>query len=58
MEEKVVYFEQPGQDNTAAVFDIVDRAMSELVMTGATSENLDEIHPTAMHISRILCKPL
>jgi len=30
MEEKIVYFEQPGQDNTAAVFDIVSRAMSEL----------------------------
>ncbi|MHC4619379.1 MAG: pyruvate kinase alpha/beta domain-containing protein, partial [Planctomycetota bacterium] len=30
MEEKTVYFEQPGQENTAAVFDVVDRALSEL----------------------------
>jgi hypothetical protein len=30
MEERIVYFEQPGQDNTAAVFDVVDRASSEL----------------------------
>ena len=30
MKEQIVYFEQPGQDNTAAVFDVVDRALSEL----------------------------
>ena len=28
--EKIVYFKQPGQENTAAVFDVVDRALSEL----------------------------
>ena len=27
---KIVYFTQPGPDNTAAVFDVVDRALSEL----------------------------
>ena len=30
MEEKIVYLEKAGQDNTAAVFDVVDRALSEL----------------------------
>ena len=30
MEEQIVYFESPGKDNTAAVFDVVDRALSEL----------------------------
>ena len=30
MEDKIVYFEKPGQENTAATFDAVDRALSEL----------------------------
>ena len=30
MEDKIVYFEKPGQENTSATFDAVDRAMSEL----------------------------
>ena len=30
MEEKIVYLEQAGQDNTPAVFDVVGRALSEL----------------------------
>jgi hypothetical protein len=30
MAEQIVYFEQAGQENTPAVFDIVDRALSEL----------------------------
>jgi hypothetical protein len=30
MESKIVYFEQPGQENTAATFDVVDQALSEL----------------------------
>ena len=30
MEEKIVYFENPGQENTSAVFDVVDRGLSEL----------------------------
>ena len=30
MEEQIVYFEKPGQENTSAVFDVVDRALSEL----------------------------
>ena len=30
MEERIVYFEQPGRENTAAVFDAVDRALAEL----------------------------
>jgi hypothetical protein len=30
MEGKIVYFEKPGQENTAALFDVVDRALSEL----------------------------
>ena len=30
MEGNIVYFQKPGQENTAAVFDIVDRALSEL----------------------------
>ena len=30
MEARTVYFEQAGQDNTAAVLDVVDRALSEL----------------------------
>jgi uncharacterized protein len=29
MESKIVYFEQPGPENTAAVFDLVDEAMAE-----------------------------
>ena len=29
MEEQIVYFEASGQDNTSAVFDAVDRALSE-----------------------------
>jgi uncharacterized protein len=30
MEERIVYFEQPGRENTAAVFEAVDRALAEL----------------------------
>ena len=30
MEEKIIYFKETGQENTAAVFDVVDRALSEL----------------------------
>jgi hypothetical protein len=30
MKEAIVYFEKPGQDNTPAVFDAVDSALSEL----------------------------
>ena len=30
MEEQIAYFEEPGQENTSAVFDVVDRALSEL----------------------------
>jgi hypothetical protein len=30
MEDKIVYFAAPGQENTAAVFDVVDRALSEV----------------------------
>jgi hypothetical protein len=30
MKEQIVYFEKPGQENTSAVFDVVDRALSEL----------------------------
>jgi hypothetical protein len=30
MEERIVYFEKPGQENTQAVFDVVDGALSEL----------------------------
>ena len=30
MEAKIVYFERAGQENTAATFDVVDRALSEL----------------------------
>jgi len=30
MEERIVYFEEKGQENTAAVFDAVDRALAEL----------------------------
>jgi hypothetical protein len=30
MAEQIIYFQQPGQENTAAVFEIVDRALSEL----------------------------
>lgn len=30
MEEQIVYWEQPGQENSAALFEIVDRALSEL----------------------------
>jgi hypothetical protein len=30
MEEKIVYFEQPGRENTDAVFELVDQALSEL----------------------------
>ena len=30
MEEKIIYFEKPGQEQTAATFDAVDRALSEL----------------------------
>ena len=30
MEEQILYFEGPGQENTAAVFDVVDRARSAL----------------------------
>ena len=29
MEERIVYFEEPGQETTSAVFDLVDGAMSE-----------------------------
>lgn len=30
MEERIIYFEKPGQDQTAATFDAVDHALSEL----------------------------
>jgi len=30
MEAKIVYFQKAGQENTAATFDVVDRALSEL----------------------------
>jgi hypothetical protein len=30
MESQIVYFEEPGQHNTLAVFDVVDRALSAL----------------------------
>ena len=30
MADQIVYFQQPGQENTVAVFEIVDRALSEL----------------------------
>ena len=30
MEERIVYFEEAGTENTAAVFDVVDRALDEL----------------------------
>ena len=30
MAEQIVYFEKPGKENTPAVFDVVDRALSEL----------------------------
>ena len=30
MEEQIVYFEKPGQENTSAVFDVVDRALGAL----------------------------
>ena len=29
MEEKIVYFERPGEDNTEAVFGLVDQALAE-----------------------------
>ncbi len=32
MEDKIVYFQEPGQENTAAVFDVVDRALAELAI--------------------------
>lgn len=30
MADQIVYFSQPGQENTPAVFEVVDRALSEL----------------------------
>ena len=30
MKEQIVYLEKPGQENTSAVFEVVDRALSEL----------------------------